>query len=227
MSRLMVVLVLLAVVLISLPMWLRDNVGRFSEQGTIDAANVSGDFDQSGRVAVFNSQMLESPSLAEGNFEKQTVLGQSSGEKRIEVDLTHQRLYAYEGNRQVYNFLISSGKWAKTPTGTFRIWTKLRYTLMTGGSKLLNTYYYLPNVPYVMFFANGEVPAWKGFGLHGTYWHSNFGHPMSHGCINMKTEEAAIIYQWADPDLRGQSSIRTTDDNPGTTITIYGEAPAS
>jgi lipoprotein-anchoring transpeptidase ErfK/SrfK len=50
--------------------------------------------------------------------------------------------------------------------------------------------YYLPGVPYTMYF-------YKGYGLHGTYWHSNFGTPMSHGCVNLKTEDAGWLYNWA------------------------------
>lgn len=155
------------------------------------------------------------------------VLGTNNSNKRIEVDLATQTLRAFEGDQKVYEFLISSGKWGKTPTGTFRIWGKFRYTKMEGGKKELNTYYYLPNVPYVMFFENEKVPAYRGFGIHGTYWHSNFGHPMSHGCINMKTEEAGIIYNWAGPDLGDRKSIRSTDDNMGTEIIIYGVVPKS
>lgn len=153
------------------------------------------------------------------------VLG-TGEEKRIEVDLTNQKVYAFEGDKKVFDFLISSGKWGKTPTGVFTIWTKLRYTKMSGGNPAIGTYYYLPNVPYVMFFASSEVPASRGFSLHGTYWHSNFGHPMSHGCVNMKTSEAEQIFYWAQPDLRGKASINATSDNPGTKIIIYGEAPA-
>jgi lipoprotein-anchoring transpeptidase ErfK/SrfK len=48
--------------------------------------------------------------------------------------------------------------------------------------------YYLPDVPYSMFF-------YKGYSLHGTYWHSNFGTPMSHGCVNMVTSDAAWVYE--------------------------------
>ena len=156
---------------------------------------------------------------------EEVVLGGTNLGKRIEIDLTNQHLYAYEDNQRIYDFLISSGKWGRTPTGNFRIWIKLRYTLMTGGSKLLSTYYYLPNVPYTMFFYNDVVPQWRGFGIHGTYWHSNFGHPMSHGCINMKTEEAELLYYWAQPDLLGKSSIWASADNPGTEVVIYGDAP--
>lgn len=139
------------------------------------------------------------------------VLGaNTNGQKRIQVDLTTQRLYAFEGKNLIYDFLISSGKWGKTPQGVFEIWGKFRYTKMEGGSRELHTYYYLPNVPYVMFFANDQVVPGKGFSLHGTYWHNNFGQPMSHGCVNMKTEEAGLIYEWSEA-------------NPGTSVIIYGE----
>jgi lipoprotein-anchoring transpeptidase ErfK/SrfK len=50
--------------------------------------------------------------------------------------------------------------------------------------------YYLPNVPYVMYFHGG-------YGLHGTTWHANFGHPMSHGCVNLPTSEAEWLFNWA------------------------------
>ena len=51
--------------------------------------------------------------------------------------------------------------------------------------------YYLPDVPYVMYF-------YDGYGLHGTYWHSNFGTPMSHGCVNLSIPDAEWLYNWAD-----------------------------
>ena len=122
------------------------------------------------------------------------ILGEATqpkGEKWIEVDLSDQKLYMKEGDTTAGSFLISSGKWAPTPQGQWRIWTKLRYTRMMGGSKALGTYYNLPNVPYTMYYD-------RGYGIHGAYWHNNFGNPMSHGCINMKPEEAGIVFRWAD-----------------------------
>lgn len=158
---------------------------------------------------------------------KSQVLGETTAPKRIEVDLTNQKVYAFEGNTKVYEFLVSTGKWAPTPTGTFTIWTKVRSQKMSGGSKALRTYYYLPNVPYVMFFANDEIPKYKGFSLHGTYWHNNFGHPMSHGCVNMKIEDAKTLYEWATPVVTNTKAWSTsaTADNPGTTVIIYGVTP--
>jgi lipoprotein-anchoring transpeptidase ErfK/SrfK len=112
------------------------------------------------------------------------------GEKWIEVVLSQQLLLAHEGERVVYRTLVSTGT-ASHPTvrGTFRIYVKYRRALMQGPG------YYLPNVPYVMYF-------YRGYGLHGTYWHNNFGHPMSHGCVNLKTAAAAWLYNWAPVGTR-------------------------
>jgi lipoprotein-anchoring transpeptidase ErfK/SrfK len=104
----------------------------------------------------------------------------------IDVDLTHQTLTAYEGQTPVRTTFVSTGlPRTPTPVGRYHIWIKLRYDNMSGPG------YYLRNVPYVMYF-------YGGYGLHGTYWHSNFGHPMSHGCVNLPTAEAEWLFNWAD-----------------------------
>jgi len=173
----------------------------------IDPQSISHNFDPDGQIAIFNNQPL--PAIKPLPPSVDQILGDTTvSSKKIEVDLTNQRLYAYENGQLIYNFLISSGTWNRTPTGTFYIWIKVRSQKMSGGSKELGTYYYLPNVPYIMFFYNDQVKKQTGYSLHGTYWHNNFGVPMSHGCINMKTEEVAQVYGWAEV---------------GTPITIYGK----
>jgi len=103
----------------------------------------------------------------------------------IDIDLSDQRLYAYEGRSIVRSFAVSTGIWQyPTPVGSFNVWIKLRYTDMRGPG------YYLPDVPYTMYF-------YSDYGIHGTYWHNNFGTPMSHGCVNMITEEAGWLYNWS------------------------------
>jgi lipoprotein-anchoring transpeptidase ErfK/SrfK len=110
---------------------------------------------------------------------------QSESGKWIEIDLSQQKLYAHEGQKTVLTAVVSTGiRQYPTPTGRFKIYAKYRATRMTGPG------YDLPNVPWTMFF-------YAGYGIHGTYWHNNFGHPMSHGCINMKTSEAKWLYNWA------------------------------
>ena len=155
------------------------------------------------------------------------VLGDQTGPtqsdyKHIYVDLTNQRLYAFEGNNMIMNVPVSTGKWNPTPTGDFRIWVWLRYTRMTGGSGA--DYYDLPNVPYTMYFSNSKVPKSSGYSLHGTYWHHNFGHPMSHGCVNMVTADAERLFYWTNPSAGTVSYVNA--GSQGTLITIYGRTPS-
>jgi lipoprotein-anchoring transpeptidase ErfK/SrfK len=107
------------------------------------------------------------------------------GARWIDVNLSTQTLYAYEGDTLVNSFVVSTGTWL-TPTvvGKYKVWIKFASTSMSGPG------YYLPDVPYVMYF-------YKGYGIHGTYWHNNFGTPMSHGCVNMRTSEAQWLFNWA------------------------------
>jgi len=83
-------------------------------------------------------------------------------------------------------------------------------------------YYYLPGVPYIMYFENDQVPSWKGYGLHGTYWHNDFGRPHSHGCVNLPTPVAGRLYYWTAPILaEGRNSVYSSPKNPGTRIVIH------
>ncbi|MBK8026303.1 MAG: LysM peptidoglycan-binding domain-containing protein [Chloroflexi bacterium] len=106
--------------------------------------------------------------------------------REIIVDLSEQRVYAYEDGVLVRNVLASTGLPA-TPTvqGDFTVQRKYVAQTMTGPG------YYLPDVPYILYF-------YAGYALHGTYWHENFGQPMSHGCVNLPTPEAEWFYNFAD-----------------------------
>lgn len=189
--------------------------------------------DLSGRkssenVGVFMGKRVKAPQLPENPelaLEKsKNVLGISTGDaKHIYISLKTQKLYAYQGTALVFSFPISSGKWHPTPTGDFRIWVWLRYTRMVGGDPAKGTYYNLPNVPFTMYFANASVPQTEGYSLHGAYWHNNFGHPMSHGCINLSIPDAQQLYFWTNPAAGAVSY--PTDTTPGTLITIYGDPP--
>ncbi len=110
--------------------------------------------------------------------------GPSSG-KWIDINLSQQRITAYVGQTPVYSAIVSTGTW-RTPTvvGTYSIYVKYRYTPMSGPG------YYLPNVPHTMYF-------YRGYAIHGAYWHNNFGTPMSHGCVNLSLSDAAWFYNWA------------------------------
>jgi len=168
-----------------------------------------------GMQGEFHGNIVYAPPIDESSSIEQVlykdVLGDSTG-KRIEVNLGSQRVLAFEGNTKVNEFVVSTGLWGRTPTGTFTIQRKVRSQTMSGGNRAIGTYYYLPGVQWVQYFGNSQIPWSRGFSFHGTYWHNNFGHPMSHGCVNMKTPEAQWLYDWAPM---------------GTTVSIYGNAPAS
>jgi lipoprotein-anchoring transpeptidase ErfK/SrfK len=113
------------------------------------------------------------------------VASSGNGVRWIDVDLTNQRVYAYEGDTIVNSFIVSTGT-SRTPTvtGKFKVYIRLLSGSMRGPG------YFLPDVPYIMYFH-------KSYGLHGTYWHNNFGTPMSHGCVNLSIGDAAWLYNWS------------------------------
>jgi lipoprotein-anchoring transpeptidase ErfK/SrfK len=177
--------------------------------GTVNAcgvSNLSEIYDPEAKVAVFEGKEVSIPSLA-ANKDEKTVLGTSDAERWIEVDLSEQKLKAWEGGSLYLESLVSSGlPWWPTPTGEFRIWIKLRSTKMEGGSG--KYYYNLPNVPYVMYFENAAVPSWRGYGLHGTYWHNAFGTQRSHGCVNLPTPIAQKLFYWVESKGEGKTGTR-------------------
>lgn len=110
----------------------------------------------------------------------------ASAGKSIVISTGQQRIYAYENGQLVRSHLVSTGLPA-TPTvlGDYKVYVKHVATDMRGPD------YYLPQVPYTMYF-------YQGYGIHGTYWHNSFGRPMSHGCVNLPTGEAQWFFNWAE-----------------------------
>ena len=111
--------------------------------------------------------------------------GVPDGRRWIEVDISDQTLIAWQGETVVLRTLISSGR-TQYPTvrGTYQVRTKLDLERMIGPG------YDTPNVPWTMYF-------FRGYAIHGAYWHNNFGTPVSHGCVNMRVDEAKALYDWA------------------------------
>jgi lipoprotein-anchoring transpeptidase ErfK/SrfK len=138
--------------------------------------------------------------------------------KRIEVNLSTQVLTAYEYDQIAFQTNISSGIPAgrpspkvistKTPSGEFRIFAKYPSKHMGNGNLFADLDdYELPGVPWTSFFTE------SGVAFHGTYWHDNFGTPMSRGCVNMRIEDAKWLFRWAlpphDPDRISNSGHGT------------------
>lgn len=116
----------------------------------------------------------------------QELIALKDSEKRwIEIDLSTQRLTAWEGNQPILTVIVSTGK-KQTPTipGVFTIQSKRPIDRMRGAD------YDVPNVPHAMYYN-------RGYAIHGAYWHNRFGTPVSHGCINVAVDHAEWLFNWA------------------------------
>jgi len=133
---------------------------------------------------VFAGQRLTIPSGG-GTAVAPAAVSSNIAGRWIGVNLSAQTLTAYEGNQPVFSTRVSTGT-AATPTlpGRFQILTKYPSVPMSGPG------YYLPNVPWTMFYHGS-------YAIHGTYWHSNFGVPMSRGCVNLSIPDAEWVYNFA------------------------------
>ena len=147
--------------------------------------------------------------------------------KRIEVSLDTQTLTAYENDQNVFQTRISSGLAGLpsgnaiptiTPTGIFNIQVKMPSKHMGDGSLASDIEAYeLLGVPWNCFFTD------QGHAFHGTYWHENFGVPMSRGCINMRMADAKWLFRWTRPVASYAEINPLTLDRKGygTRVDIY------
>jgi len=112
--------------------------------------------------------------------------------RHIDVDLTQQWLHAYEGDLLVYSAPVATGRDGfNTPTGEYAIYYRLPMQDMFGS--MGGESWYVPHIPWVQYVVGGVA-------LHGTYWHDAHGSGarMSHGCINLRIDDAQWLYEWAD-----------------------------
>ncbi len=117
-----------------------------------------------------------------------TPLSQTGME--IIVKTSTQQLFAFEDGELIRDFVVSTGL-PDTPTRSgdeYEIQHTYESALMSGPG------YYYPGVPWIIYY-DGD------YGIHGTDWHSNFGQPMSHGCVNMRVEDAEWLYNWVSEDV--------------------------
>ena len=120
-------------------------------------------------------------------------------EKTIEVRLAQQLVIAYEGKTPVYAARAATGGRFRdgtfsTPIGHFQTYYKRPSRHMAAGDITSNGYD-LPGVPWVCYFTK------NGLSLHGTYWHNDYGHPRSHGCINLTPQAAKWFFRWTLPTV--------------------------
>ena len=121
-------------------------------------------------------------------------------QKRIQVWLDQQLVIAYENDQPVFatraatGAMFSSGTYT-TPAGHFMTYHKRPTRHMANGD-ITASGFDLAGVPWVMYFTE------SGLSLHGTYWHNDFGHPKSHGCVNLSVEAAKWLFRWTTPVVK-------------------------
>ncbi len=144
-------------------------------------------------------------------------------QKRIVADLTYQTLSCFEGSNEVFFCRISSGAIYdfqgnpttayETPTGDLNTHWKIISLNMSGGGSAAG--YSTPAVPW------DTVISGEGIAIHGAFWHNDFGERRSHGCINVRPEDAKWIFRWTTPYISlAQSEQRMTWPDHGTTVSV-------
>jgi hypothetical protein len=146
------------------------------------------------------------------------------GEKWIDVNAKTETLVAFEGDKPVYATLVSTGKRNlkdaekdhPTKNGVFRIREKHIAATMDG-DVASDGPYSIQDVPWIMYF-NASIA------LHGAFWHSNFGHVQSHGCVNLAPWDAKALFGWTEPRLpAGWHGVAATEEHPGTRVIVHDE----
>lgn len=125
--------------------------------------------------------------VIEKPFNTRSVTGTT---RWIDVNLSTQTTRLMLDDSVVASFRISSGR-AATPTDVGEHAIRSKFPKQTMSGTINGESYYVPNIPWVSYF-NADAEA-----FHGTYWHSSFGTPMSHGCINMTIADAKTLYDYA------------------------------
>lgn len=141
--------------------------------------------------------------------------------KWLDISIRQQSLVAYVGKRAVYATLVSTGRAGmgdpettlSTVRGTFMIYQKEVSSTMDGEEDKSDSFE-LRDVPFVQYFH-------KGYALHGTYWHDDFGKVRSHGCVNLAAKDAAWLFEWTDPSVPGDWHGVVNKDR-GTVVHIHG-----
>lgn len=147
--------------------------------------------------------------------------GIGENEKWIDVSIGSQTMVAYVGDKAVFGTIISSGRTSSdktqdhpTPTGSWRIREKHVASTMDG-DVASDGPYSIEDVPWIQYFN-------ASYALHGAFWHAEFGHKKSHGCVNLAPVDAKAVFDWTEPQLpRGWHATWSTPEKPGTMVVVH------
>jgi lipoprotein-anchoring transpeptidase ErfK/SrfK len=145
-------------------------------------------------------------------------------DKRVVVDVTHQTMACYEGDTEVYYCRVSTGAlynaqgervdtWS-TPPGPHPVWRKLVSLHMSGGTT--GGGWDLPGIGWTTLFVG------SGVAVHATFWHNNFGVPMSRGCVNARPEDARWVFRWTQPTVSYDPGDVSVSGSGGTIVEVRG-----
>ena len=146
-----------------------------------------------------------------------------AGDKRIAIDVSHQALSCYEGSHEIYYARVSTGAlynasgqrvdaWA-TPIGEHPVWRKMVSLHMSGGTT--GGGWDLPGIGWTTLFVG------TGVAIHSTFWHNNYGVPMSRGCVNARPQDAQWIFRWCLPEVPYDPGDVTVPLPGGTVVEVY------
>lgn len=119
----------------------------------------------------------------------------------LEISIRGGWLIAYEGTRPVYATMMSPGRGgepvpdkptletASTPIGTYPINGKFATATMEAPNEFIHS-----DVPWVMNFTGP-------YAIHGAYWHDEWGHLKSAGCVNVSPIDGKWLYDFTDPKV--------------------------
>ncbi|HWZ87668.1 MAG TPA: L,D-transpeptidase, partial [Polyangiaceae bacterium] len=173
-------------------------------------------------VQARSGQWLKSSELRTAAKASKLPAWASRKAKWIDISIVNQTLVLWEGDVPVFATLVSTGrdgmgdpqKTLSTPMGTFRVYQKHITTTMD--SSVADHEFELRDVPWVMYFKGG-------YALHAAYWHDDFGHVRSHGCVNMSPIDARRTFLWSAPDVpeHWQAAYTTDALEQGTIVYIH------
>jgi lipoprotein-anchoring transpeptidase ErfK/SrfK len=151
-----------------------------------------------------------------------TPIAPLAQDKHLEVNLKEQKLYAYEGDTLVYTARCATGAAFSvegvgfvdftTPIGEHTVVRKRPSRHMHGFEGRADEYD-LPGVPFCTYFTEA------GVAVHGAYWHNDFGHPRSHGCVNVRAEDARWVYRWSQPYAEYEDDLLLVEEG-GTPVIV-------
>ena len=72
----------------------------------------------------------------------------------------------------------------------------------------------IPGVGWTILFSG------TGVAIHSTFWHNDYGTPRSHGCVNVKPEDAQWIFRWTLPTVTSDPGDITIPMPGGTQIDV-------